>query len=41
MSKKTIKYQGELVQAYSKGIISRDNNKLIKNEIAENKISIK
>jgi len=40
-SKKTIKYQGELVQAYSKGIISRDNNKLIKNEIVENKISIK
>ena len=39
-SKKTIKYQGQLVQAYSKGIISRDNNKLIKNEIAENKISI-
>ena len=39
-SKKTIKYQGQLVQAYSKGIISRDGNKLIKNEIAENKISI-
>ena len=40
MSKKTIKYQGELVQAYSKGIISRDNNKLIKNEIVEVKFSI-
>lgn len=40
MSKRTIKYQGQLVQAYSKGIISRDNNKLIKNEIVENKISI-
>ena len=39
-SKKTIKYEGQLVQAYSKGIISRDNNKLIKNEIVENKISI-
>ena len=39
-SKKTIKYQGQLVQSYSKGIISRDNNKLIKNEITENKISI-
>jgi len=39
-SKKTIKYEGQLVQAYSKGFISRDNNKLIKNEIGENKISI-
>ena len=40
VSKKTIKYEGQLVQAYSKGIISRDNNKLIKNEIVDNKISI-
>ena len=39
-SKKTIKYEGQLVQSYSKGIISRDKNKLIKNEIEENKISI-
>lgn len=40
-TKKTIKYEGQLVQAYSKGIISREDNKLIKNEIAENKISIR
>ena len=40
-SKKTVKYEGQLVQAYSKGVISRSGNKLIKNEIAENKISIK
>ncbi|WP_297427615.1 hypothetical protein [Clostridium sp.] len=40
-SKKIIKYDGELLQSYSKGFISRDGNKLIKNEIAENRISIK
>jgi hypothetical protein len=39
-SKKTIKYDGQLVQSYSKGIISQNNNKLIKSEIGENKISI-
>ncbi len=38
--KKTIKYQGELVQAYSKGFISIDGDKLIKNEVEENRISI-
>jgi len=39
-SKKTIKYKGQLVQAYSKGFISRDGNKLIKNELETNNISI-
>jgi hypothetical protein len=39
-SKKTIKYEGQLLQSYSKGIISESNNKLIKNEIEENRISI-
>lgn len=39
-TKKIIKYEGQLMQSYAKGFISRDNNKLIKNEIAENKISI-
>ncbi|OOM79562.1 hypothetical protein CLPUN_15100 [Clostridium puniceum] len=37
VSKKTIKYEGELVQTYSKGVISRNGNKLIKNEIEEPK----
>lgn len=32
-SKKTIKYKGELLQTYSKGVISKDGNKLIKNNI--------
>lgn len=40
-SKKTIKYEGELLQSYSKGIFSKDNGKLIKNELQENRISIK
>jgi hypothetical protein len=40
ISKKTIKYEGQLIQAYSKGIISRANDKLIKYEIGENKLSI-
>lgn len=40
-SKKTIKYKGQIVQSYSKGLISRDENKLMKNEIGENKISIR
>jgi len=39
-SKKTIKYKGQLIQAYSKGFISRDGNKLIKNELESNNISI-
>jgi len=39
-SKKMIKYTGQLVQAYSKGFISRDGNKLIKNELGTNNISI-
>lgn len=39
-TKKIIKYEGQLLQSYAKGFISRENNKLIKNEIAENKISI-
>jgi len=39
-TKKTIKYEGQLIQTYSKGFISRDGNKLIKSEIPENKISI-
>lgn len=39
-TKKIIKYEGQLIQSYAKGFITRDNNKLIKNEIAENKISI-
>ena len=39
-TKKTIKYEGQFMQSYTKGFISRENNKLIKNEIAENKISI-
>ncbi len=40
IGKKTIKYEGELLQSYSKGIISKSGNKLIKNEVAENRISI-
>lgn len=40
VSKKTVKYEGEIVQAYSKGIISRNGNKLIKNEIEEPKKAI-
>lgn len=39
-TKKIIKYEGQLMQSYAKGFISRENNKLIKNEMAENKISI-
>jgi hypothetical protein len=39
-SKKTIKYTGQLVQAYSKGFISRDGNKLLKNELETNNIHI-
>lgn len=38
--KKTIKYDGQFLQSYSKGIISMNNNKLIKTEVADNKISI-
>ena len=34
-SKKTVKYEGQLIQAYSKGAVSRNGNKLIKNEIEE------
>lgn len=41
MTKKTIKYEGELLQSYSKGIISKKDNNLMKNEIIENKISSK
>jgi hypothetical protein len=41
ISKKTIKYEGKILQSYSKGIISKNDNKLIKSEIGENKISIK
>lgn len=40
VNKKTVKYEGQLVQAYSKGIISRNGNKLIKNEIEETKKAI-
>lgn len=40
MSKKIIKYEGELLQSYSKGIIAKNNNKLIKYESEENRISI-
>ena len=32
-SNKTIKYKGDFVQSYSKGIISRVNNKLMKNKL--------
>lgn len=32
-SNKSIKYKGDLVQSYSKGVISRENNKLIKNKL--------
>lgn len=39
-TKKTVKYDGNLLQSYSKGIISINNNKLIKTEVADNKISI-
>ena len=39
-TKKIIKYEGKFMQSYTKGFISKENNKLIKNEIAENKISI-
>ncbi|NRU84882.1 streptogramin lyase [Clostridium beijerinckii] len=41
ISKKTIKYEGDLLQSYSKGIISINGNKLTKYEIGENRISIK
>ncbi|GEA32415.1 hypothetical protein [Clostridium diolis] len=41
ISKKTIKYEGDLLQSYSKGIISISGNKLTKYEIGENRISIK
>lgn len=40
-SKKNMSYEGEFVQIYSKGIISRNGNTLIKNEIGVNRISIK
>lgn len=40
VSKKTVKYEGQLVQVYSKGVISRNGNKLIKNEIEEPKKAI-
>lgn len=32
-SNKSLNYKGELVQSYSKGVISKDGNKLIKNKI--------
>lgn len=38
--KKTIKYEGDLLQSYSKGIISKKDNKLIKNENTEKTLSI-
>lgn len=41
ISKKTINYEGDLLQSYSKGIISINGNKLTKYEIGENRISIK
>ncbi|WP_026886123.1 hypothetical protein [Clostridium beijerinckii] len=41
MTKKTIKYEGDLLQSYSKGVISINGNKLTKYEIGENRISIK
>jgi hypothetical protein len=40
VSKKIVKYEGEMVQAYSKGVISKSGNKLIKNEIEEPKKAI-
>jgi len=40
VSKKTVKYEGQLIQTYSKGVISRSGNKLIKNEIEEPKKAI-
>lgn len=40
VSKKTVKYEGQLIQGYSKGVISRNGNKLIKNEIEEPKRAI-
>lgn len=40
ISKKTVKYEGQLIQTYSKGVISRNGNKLIKNEIEEPKKAI-
>ena len=40
ISKKTVKYEGQLIQTYSKGVISRNENKLIKNEIEEPKKAI-
>lgn len=40
ISKKNIKYEGMLLQTYSKGIISISENKLTKNDISENKLSI-
>ncbi|AOR23025.1 hypothetical protein [Clostridium taeniosporum] len=33
ISKKTINYKGSLIQTYSKGVISKDKDKIIKNEI--------
>lgn len=35
VSKKIVKYEGQLIQTYSKGVISRNGSKLIKNEIEE------
>lgn len=40
VSKKIVKYEGQLVQAYSRGIVSRNGNKLIKNQIEEPKKAI-
>lgn len=40
VSKKMVKYEGQLIQAYSKGIVSKNGNKLIKNEIEEPKKAI-
>ncbi|AGF57927.1 hypothetical protein B0P06_003763 [Clostridium saccharoperbutylacetonicum] len=39
LTKKTIKYEGQFLQSYSKGIISKNDNKLIKIEIDQNKIA--
>ena len=32
-SNKSIKYKGDFIQSYSKGIISRVDNKLMKNKL--------
>jgi len=40
VSKKIIKYEGQLIQTYSKGVISRNGNKLMKNEIEESNKAI-